>query len=171
VPQINESQLATQPVKQHLSPSIAGGTEDTEYNEEEGAEPIENLFQYFRPSQPSSSAATEAHSSQQLNEEQCRVVQLARSGTSIFLTGAAGTGKTFALKSVIAALKSDGKEVHVTAATGVAANLLGGVTVHRWGGLDWMDTDPERCATPRPTRRHHPALTNPVPITTGSAPS
>lgn len=51
-------------------------------------------------------------------------------GDNIFLTGKAGTGKTFAVKEVIKQLREKRKKVVVIAPTGVAANNVGGQTIH-----------------------------------------
>ena len=48
-------------------------------------------------------------------------------GTSIFLTGKAGTGKTTFLKTVV---EKSSKRLIVVAPTGVAAINAGGVTIH-----------------------------------------
>lgn len=71
-----------------------------------------------------------------LNAQQQTAVHLAQSGASFFLTGGAGTGKSYAVASICAALESAGKRVYKTASTGVAALLLGGgTTVHSWSGM------------------------------------
>lgn len=51
-------------------------------------------------------------------------------GKSVFLTGAAGTGKTFLTRVLVEMLEAQGKSVTLTASTGVAASLIGGVTLH-----------------------------------------
>jgi len=51
-------------------------------------------------------------------------------GDNVFLTGKAGTGKTFVVKKAIQLLKKNGKNVMAIAPTGVAANNLGGATIH-----------------------------------------
>lgn len=51
-------------------------------------------------------------------------------GDNVFLTGKAGTGKTFIVKNVIQELKKSKKNVIAIAPTGVAANNLGGATIH-----------------------------------------
>ena len=48
-------------------------------------------------------------------------------GTSIFLTGKAGTGKTTFLRRVVEKSK---KRIVIVAPTGVAAMNAGGVTIH-----------------------------------------
>ena len=54
-------------------------------------------------------------------------------GTSIFLTGKAGTGKTTFLRTVVA---RSTKQMIVVAPTGVAAINAGGVTIHSFFQLD-----------------------------------
>lgn len=53
------------------------------------------------------------------------------SGLNLFITGGAGTGKTFLLQSVIQDLYKQNKQVVVCAPTGTAAIKCGGVTVNR----------------------------------------
>lgn len=52
-------------------------------------------------------------------------------GKNIFLTGDAGTGKSFVINRFIHWCKKENKQVVVCAPTGVAAINIGGVTVHR----------------------------------------
>lgn len=52
-----------------------------------------------------------------------------RSGQSVFITGKAGTGKTFLLKQIVKVFKGE-KVVAVLAPTGVAAENAGGFTMH-----------------------------------------
>ena len=62
------------------------------------------------------------------------VVQAASSGQGgcFFLSAIGGAGKTFVANAIIARLRSSGKFVAATAATGVASNLLlRGGTVHK----------------------------------------
>lgn len=56
-------------------------------------------------------------------------------GHSVFLTGAAGTGKTFVLNKYIEYLKSHSINPAVTASTGIAATHIGGQTIHSWSGI------------------------------------
>lgn len=68
-------------------------------------------------------------------------------GHSIFLTGGAGTGKTFVLNEYIAWCKRHRINIAVTASTGIAATHIGGSTLHSWSGtgikeaLSDMDLD------------------------------
>lgn len=52
-------------------------------------------------------------------------------GKNVFLTGDAGTGKSFVVNRFIHWCKKEGKQVVVCAPTGVAAINIGGVTAHR----------------------------------------
>lgn len=52
-------------------------------------------------------------------------------GRNIFLTGDAGTGKSFVVNKFISWCKETDKQIVVCAPTGVAAINIGGVTVHR----------------------------------------
>lgn len=64
-----------------------------------------------------------------LNEQQQRAMDAMLAGENVFLTGGAGTGKTFVLKQFIK--KVDGKKkLLVCASTGKAAVLLYGLTIH-----------------------------------------
>lgn len=54
---------------------------------------------------------------------------------NIFLTGAAGTGKSFTIHEIAKTLRGLGKRVEITATTGVAAENIGGQTLHSWAGF------------------------------------
>lgn len=60
-------------------------------------------------------------------------------GYSIFLTGPAGSGKTYVLNQFIRDARANGKSVAVTASTGLAATHLGGNTIHSWSGIGIAD--------------------------------
>lgn len=61
------------------------------------------------------------------------------SGESVLLTGPAGAGKTFVLNQFIRIARNEGKQVSVTATTGLAATHLGGTTIHSWSGIGISD--------------------------------
>lgn len=61
-------------------------------------------------------------------------------GSSVFLTGPPGAGKTYVLNEFIERAKRSGKHVAVTASTGIAATHIGGTTIHSWSGLGIRDT-------------------------------
>ena len=69
-----------------------------------------------------------------LSAMQRRALQLVYQGSNVFVCGAAGSGKTYWLQHMIHLL-SESEGVAVTAATGVAARLIGGTTLHSFAGL------------------------------------
>ena len=72
-----------------------------------------------------------------LSQQQEEILQEVCTGTSAFVTGAAGTGKSILLQAIVKALRkrSSMKElVAVTATTGIAARLIKGCTLHSWAG-------------------------------------
>ena len=68
-----------------------------------------------------------------LNKKQQQTVDLIQSGVNVFLTGDAGTGKTTVIQQSVKGLEKDGKNVLITATTGVAADNIGmgAVTVNK----------------------------------------
>ncbi len=64
---------------------------------------------------------------------------LLKLGKNVFLTGAAGAGKTYLLNKYINYLKDHKVEVAVTASTGIAATHLQGTTLHSWSGIGIKD--------------------------------
>src|SRR5690349_5240990 len=64
---------------------------------------------------------------------------LLKMGKNIFLTGAAGAGKTYLLNKYIAWLKENNVRAAVTASTGIAATHLQGTTIHSWSGIGVKD--------------------------------
>ncbi|KAK6157518.1 hypothetical protein DH2020_011766 [Rehmannia glutinosa] len=76
-------------------------------------------------------------------DEQKQVLDAVGNGQSVFITGSAGTGKTFILEHIIKKLrKIHGRSrVYVTAPTGVAACALNGQTLHSFAGLGIGDLD------------------------------
>lgn len=65
-----------------------------------------------------------------LSNKQQDFIKLIESGQNIFLTGKAGTGKSFIVSHAINLLKEKGKNVIAIAPTGMAANHIGGQTIH-----------------------------------------
>ena len=62
-------------------------------------------------------------------------LDILKMGHSVFLTGAAGTGKTFVLNEYLNYLKKHSVSPAVTASTGIAATHIGGQTIHSWSGI------------------------------------
>ena len=71
--------------------------------------------------------------------QQDEAFDLLKMGKNIFLTGAAGSGKTYLLNKYINYLKENNVEVAVTASTGIAATHLQGTTLHSWSGIGVRD--------------------------------
>ena len=67
-----------------------------------------------------------------LNMKQGVALGVMQSGKSIFLTGQAGSGKTYILNKYIDYLRAREIEPVITASTGIAATHIGGVTIHSW---------------------------------------
>lgn len=71
---------------------------------------------------------------------QSEALDILKMGYNVFLTGAAGSGKTYLLNQYIAYLRSQGVGVGITASTGIAATHMGGTTVHSWTGMGIRDS-------------------------------
>ncbi len=56
-------------------------------------------------------------------------------GKNVFLTGSAGSGKTYLLNKYIDWLRMRGIDPAITASTGIAATHIGGQTIHSWSGI------------------------------------
>ena len=76
--------------------------------------------------------------------QQSEAFNLLRMGKNIFLTGAAGSGKTYLLNQYITYLKEHHVGVAVTASTGIAATHLQGTTIHSWSGIGMKDAITEK---------------------------
>ena len=86
-----------------------------------------------------------------MNPEQRAVVDAVLAGENVFFHGAAGTGKSFVLQTVVALVRGAGRGgddslVSVTAPTGIAAVGVGGVTVHKFIGAGLCAGHPPRVA-------------------------
>ena len=71
----------------------------------------------------------------QLNCGQSKVLEAALKGENIFITGDAGTGKSFVTKAIITELNKIGKPTLTLAPTGIAAQEIGGNTIHTGLGM------------------------------------
>jgi len=73
----------------------------------------------------------------ELSPEQSHALELLRSGENVFLTGGAGSGKSYLIRHFMQEL--DPKQTPILASTGAAAVLLGGRTFHSFFGLGIME--------------------------------
>ncbi|MGI9525839.1 MAG: helix-turn-helix domain-containing protein [Weeksellaceae bacterium] len=70
---------------------------------------------------------------------QDKALAILKSGHNVFLTGSAGTGKTYVLNKYIEYLQDRSIPVAITASTGIAATHIGGMTIHAWSGIGIKD--------------------------------
>ena len=63
-----------------------------------------------------------------------------QTGRNVFLTGSAGTGKTYLLNKYTNYLKERGIKPAIVAPTGIAASHIGGMTIHSFFGVGIMET-------------------------------
>lgn len=70
----------------------------------------------------------------QLNSDQLYALEILNGQDNVFLTGAAGSGKSFLLKHYL-----KGKDIPILASTGAAAIIIGGRTFHSFFGLGIME--------------------------------
>ncbi len=68
-----------------------------------------------------------------------QALEILKLGHNVFLTGPAGSGKTFLLNKYIAYLQEHNVDVGITASTGIAATHMNGMTIHAWSGIGIKD--------------------------------
>ncbi|MDE2173170.1 MAG: AAA family ATPase [Patescibacteria group bacterium] len=66
---------------------------------------------------------------------QTEALTILKTGANVYLTGEPGSGKTYTINEFIAWLRASGIEPSVTAATGIAATHVAGMTLHAWSGI------------------------------------
>ena len=71
---------------------------------------------------------------------QCEALTILKTGANVFLTGEPGSGKTHTINEFVAWLRASGIEPSVTAATGIAATHVAGMTLHSWSGIGISDS-------------------------------
>ena len=86
-----------------------------------------------------------------MNQKQA--LAILHSGKNVFLTGPAGSGKTYVLNRFIKEARKADKYVSVTASTGLAATHLGGTTIHSWSGIGIKDSLPHDFIAKLPKNR------------------
>lgn len=74
---------------------------------------------------------------QSLDEEQIEAFNILQSGENVFLTGGAGSGKSYVIRQLMRL--HDSKTLPILASTGAAAVLLGGRTFHSFFGLGILE--------------------------------
>lgn len=66
-------------------------------------------------------------------------LEVLKTGRNVFLTGSAGTGKTYILNAYIRYLRERGISPSIVAPTGIAASHIGGSTIHSFFGIGIKD--------------------------------
>ena len=87
-----------------------------------------------------------------MNQE--KALAILKSGRNVFLTGSAGTGKTYVLNKYIQYLRERRIPVSVTASTGIAATHLEGTTIHAWSGIGIKDALSQRQLNDLKTKKY-----------------
>lgn len=86
-----------------------------------------------------------------LSETQLAVLKTVQAGTNVFVSGRAGSGKSKVIHVLVQAVRAAGNQIVVTAASGIAAGQVNGVTLHSLCclGIDGSKTPAEsvRAAT------------------------
>ncbi len=70
---------------------------------------------------------------------QKEALQILKAGKNVFLTGCAGSGKTYVLNEYIHYLRKKNVITGITASTGIAATHLNGTTIHSFTGMGIID--------------------------------
>jgi ATP-dependent DNA helicase PIF1 len=91
--------------------------------------------------------------------KQADALELLKLGENVFLTGAAGAGKTYLLNNYIDYLRRHSVGVAITASTGIAATHINGRTIHSWSGIGvrdaLTDTDLEKLLRNKRVQRNY----------------
>ena len=67
------------------------------------------------------------------NEMQAAAIAAAANGDNLFLTGRAGTGKSWTIEQIVNYFTAKNLDIHVMAPTGIAAIAIDGETINSWG--------------------------------------
>ena len=78
---------------------------------------------------------------------QSSALDILKTGQNVFLTGSAGSGKTYTINQYINYLRARRVPVAVTASTGIAATHMNGTTIHSWSGIGIKDELSDRDLT------------------------
>ena len=70
---------------------------------------------------------------------QDQALKIMKTGVNVYLSGSAGSGKTYLLNQYIKWLREHNVGVAVTASTGIAATHMGGMTIHGFSGIGIKD--------------------------------
>jgi len=76
-----------------------------------------------------------------LSASQSEALSLVEGGENVFITGGAGTGKSYLIAQIMERLRGMGKKVTLVSSTGVSAYNIGGVTLHSFAGIGLGEGD------------------------------
>ena len=85
------------------------------------------------------------------------LVKAIRSGRNIFLTGEGGTGKSVAIREAVTILRHDDRKVILCAPTGIAAQEIGGTTIHSAFRFDFAPKVADALEAVQPSKVVHEA--------------
>lgn len=71
--------------------------------------------------------------------QQSQALEVLKTGANVFLTGEAGSGKTYVINQYVDWVRDKGLKVAMTASTGIASTHLNGQTIHSWSGIGIKD--------------------------------
>lgn len=71
-----------------------------------------------------------------LTKDQKKAIEYIKNGNNVFITGPGGTGKSFLIKKICNKLSLLNISYSILAPTGVSAMNVGGVTIHKFLGMD-----------------------------------
>lgn len=94
-----------------------------------------------------------------LNDGQRAAVDAIRGGANVFLTGEGGTGKSVAIREAVTILRRDGRKVILCAPTGIAAQEIGGTTIHSAFRFDFAPKVADALEAVQPSKVVHEADT------------
>ena len=77
-----------------------------------------------------------------LNKKQCAILEKVLNGENAFITGFAGSGKSYLIEYIYRTFLEQGKKVALTAMTGCAALLINGKTLHSSLGIGLAKGEP-----------------------------
>lgn len=80
-----------------------------------------------------------------LSAEQKHAIKLVDNGANIFITGAAGVGKSVVVNELKSHLSKHNRKFYIVAPTGIAALNVGGCTLHSWAGVGLAKGTEEEC--------------------------
>jgi ATP-dependent DNA helicase PIF1 len=89
-----------------------------------------------------------------LSPSQELALKAALEGRNIFITGNAGSGKSFLLARIMEELAKQRRTYALTASTGVAAWNIGGVTLHSFAGIGWNGSAEHELAELQKKKKH-----------------